>query len=178
MSKPNLIHLSEVNDHSRKVYDFSSFEAIGGRSNEFDILDFHLNLSVIDAGDGYYVSGSLKLKREFPCSICSFESVLNQELPFDEFIRIDPSFDADSEVIAKSDESKSLVLKTPTWDILEFARETINLEEPSQFYPRGEDCKTVCPNYLVLVQKGILIDTNAQKNNPAFDTLKNYQFKG
>lgn len=177
MSKLRLIHLNEINE-SKKHFEFKDLEAIGGDSKEFQLKNFHLKFSIQDAGDGYYVSGTLQILREFPCTLCSYESDLSQNIKFDEFIRIDSNFDADSEVIAKSDESESLVLKTPVWDLLEFVRETLHLEEPTQFYPKGQDCKIKCPNYIELLSKGILISSEEMKPASAFDQLKNYQFKG
>ncbi len=176
MSYINFIHLSEVSD--KKNYDFKSFDAIGGTSVDFGIKRFELSLTIQDAGDGYYVKGALSYLRELPCTLCNLCADLNQAVAIDEFIRIDPSFDADSERVAKSDESDSLVLKTPVWDILAYIQETISLEEPTQFYPNGQDCKSICPNYLDLVKKGILVDSVESKKNPAFETLKNFQFKG
>jgi uncharacterized metal-binding protein YceD (DUF177 family) len=176
MSSLNHIHLNEISD--KKTFSFESLEALGGTSKEFQLKKLNLTLSIQDAGDGYYVTGELSFLREFPCTLCNIEAELNQNIKFDEFIRIDANFDADSEVIAKSDESESLVLKTPVWDILEFVKETINLEEPTQFYPKGQDCKSVCPNYLELLNKGILIDDNEVKPHPSFQSLKNYQIKG
>lgn len=175
MSRPNLIHLNEISD-SKKEFSFNSIESMGGHSSEFSLKNFDLKLSILNAGDGYYVSGLLKLCREFPCTLCSFEADLPQIIKFDEFLRIDAGFDTDSDVIAKSDESESLVIKTPVWDLLEYVRETISLEEPKQFYPMGEECKVKCPNYLDLVSKGILIDDDETKVNSAFESLKNYQF--
>lgn len=177
MSKLRLIHLNEINE-TRKSFEFNELEALGGSSKEFGLKKFSLKLSIQDAGDGYYVSGDLDIVREFPCTLCSFEADLGQRIKFDEFLRIDASFDADSEVVAKSDESESLVIKSPVWDLLEFVRETINLEEPTQFYPKGQDCKVRCPNYVELVSKGILINTEDKKSKSAFEELKNYQFKG
>ncbi len=177
MSKLRLINLSEINE-SKKTFTFDSIESLGGDSGEFQLKSLNLNLSIQDAGDGYYVSGELKILRQYPCTLCSFEADLAQNIKFDEFIRVDPSFDADSELVAKSDESESLVIKSHVWDLLEFIRETIYLEEPVQFYPKGQECKTKCPNYLELVSKGILIDSEEAKPASAFDKLKNFQFKG
>lgn len=176
MSSINHIHLNEISD--KKTFNFNSIESIGGLSKEFGLTDFSLSFSIQDAGDGYYVSGELKFTRQFPCTLCNIDADIKQAIKFDEFIRIDSNFDADSEVVAKSDESESLVLKTPVWDLREFVRETINLEEPTQFYPKGQDCKRICPNYLELVAKGILIGADDIKVHPAFETLKNFQIKG
>ncbi len=177
MSKLRLIHLNEISD-TKKSFEFDDLEALGGQSKEFGLKKFSLKFSIQDAGDGYYVSGDLEIIREYPCTLCSFEADLGQKIKFDEFLRVDSSFDADSEVVAKSDESESLVIKSPVWDLLEFVRETINLEEPTQFYPKGQDCKVKCPNYVELVSKGILISSDEKKPVSAFDQLKNYQFKG
>lgn len=175
MSNANFIHLNEISD--KKIFDFNSIESLGGNSQEFDLKDFSLTLSVQDAGDGYYVTGQLKILRGFPCSVCSADAELKQDIHFDEFIRIDSGFDIDSAVVAKSDESESLVLKTPVWNILEFIKETISLEEPTQFYGHGDKVFEVCPNYQDLVSKGLLTDPDAPKSSSPFDSLKDFQFK-
>lgn len=175
MSNASHIHLNEINE--KKVFDFESIESLGGNSQEFELKSFNLSVSIQDAGDGYYISGRLQLIRNYPCTLCSVDADLKQDIKFDEFIRIDSSFDTDSSVVAKSDESESLVLKTPVWDILEFIRETINLEEPTQFYGHGQEIFESCPNYSELVSKGVLIDPEDSKKASPFDSLKNYQFK-
>jgi uncharacterized metal-binding protein YceD (DUF177 family) len=175
MSNISHIYLNEISD--KKVFEYESIEALGGSSKEFELKSFKLVFSIQDAGDGYYVSGTLKILRNFPCTVCNADADLSQNIKFDEFIRVDSSFDADSDVIAKSDESESLVLKTPVWNLLEFVRETINLEEPTQFYGHGQQSNDSCPEYLELVAKGVLLDPEAPKSASPFDTLKDFQFK-
>lgn len=174
MSKVNYIYLKEISDKG-EVFNFSRYEDIGGRPDEFGLKSFNLNLRVQDAGEGYYINGTLKIIRNMPCTLCSLEADLAQEITIEEFLRIDPSFDSAASEVAVSDESSSLVIKNQAWNFLEFIRETINLEEPTQFYPKGEACKLDCPELLLLKEKGILTAPEDKESTSPFAALKNIQ---
>lgn len=175
MSNTSHIYLNEITE--KKTLHFDSIESIGGSSKDFELKSFDLTLSLQDAGDGYYVTGQLELLRNYPCTVCGTDADLRQDIRFDEFIRVDSNFDTNETVVAKSDESESLVLKTPVWDVLEFIKETINLEEPIQYYGHGTEVFDVCPSFKELVSKGVLIDPDAPKASSAFEGLKNFQVK-
>lgn len=172
MSKLNFIPLNEIDDQGR-LLSYDSFEALGGDPKELDVLNFNCSIKIHRAGDGYYINGRMQFKRALPCSLCGTDSSYSQNLKIEEFLRVDPTFDAAEQEVAKSDESNSLVVRSQMWNFKEFVRESILLEEPVQFYAHDGSNAERCPEYENLVKKGILTDESENKGHNAFEALKN-----
>ncbi len=175
MSKLCFIPLNEIDDQGRSLV-FDSYEALGGDPKELDLFNFSCQVKIHKAGDGYYINGKVQFKRALPCSLCGADSSYSQNLKIEEFLRLDPTFDAADENVAKSDESNSLVVRSAMWNFKEFIRETILLEEPVQFYTHDESSLDTCPEYETLVKKGILTGEDENKGPNAFEALKNLRF--
>ena len=172
MSHLKNIYLANIGDFP-KTFNFESLEALGGRSKDLHITYFKLDLSIQYAGEGYYINAYIRSQQKLPCTLCTEESQWDQDLILKEFLRIDPDFDVDSNQVAKSDESQSLVIKTPVWNILEFVKETLILEEPSQLYCKKEKCG----NYETLIKQGLFKSEQENKDESlAFASLKEIQF--
>ena len=172
MSRLKHIYLAEIGD-SPKAFKFESLEALGGVSSDLHLTHFNMDLTIQYAGEGYYINAHIQSQQKLPCTMCTGDSEFHQNLVLEEFLRVDPQFDADSDEIAKSDDSQSLVIKTPVWNILEFIKETLILEEPAQLYCQKEKCK----NYDTLVSQGLLgTEQKKKEENSAFSSLKDIQF--
>lgn len=179
MSKLQFIHLNEINEQPKELH-FESFEDLGGEQKQLSLRAFDCKIKIHKAGDGFYLKGSLSITRDFPCTLCGKESFYSQDIKIQDFLRIDPKFDIDELHIAKSDESNSLVVRSSQWNLKEFIRELVILEEPIQFYSHDGNNVNQCPEYENLVKKGILApiiekDDENKGNNP-FEALKNLRF--
>ena len=99
----------------------------------------NVNLTIVNTGEGFLVTGDIKLQAELRCSRCLKPYAAELVAEVDETLRIDGSVDEEDE-----DSDWNLVLDGDELDLTDLVQESLLVNIPMKTVCR-EDCPGICP---------------------------------